>query len=663
MNNKITIIRLIEFISFFLILSICQLKADDIKDSYSIADIPAWVNIQNYSDKNNSEAGFGISYYLLERQISFIDEKKDYFRLVYALDEQAALVESSQIYINYYPDYQSVELHKIYIIRNGKIINALNKDDIVFARSESAQNSLMLTGKYTLTIPIKGLQQGDIVDYSYTINGKNPVMVGHQFFHQPLGWRTPLNNLYLQVLSNKKMNLSISKYQHFLKKRKSKHFEYELSVSDLDKYSEIDLLPESYEYYPYIQGSDFDSWRDVSRWGLPLFQNKEALVPELVSKIANWKAKPKSSLINAIKFVQDDIRYFGLELGVNSHMPHQPNEVFNKKFGDCKDKVLLLNTILKELGYSAKPVLVSMNIQEAIANRLPSPYAFDHVISMVEVDGKKYFIDPTQQQKGKQLESLGHHAYGKGLVISDDSKNIIDINIPDYEFGMVVNETYQTDDFRNNTKLNVKTIYKGISADSYRAWYKLNNVEDIRKSYLNFYKKKYPDIKSVKPVTIHDNEALNQINVEEEYNLKSLWESSSKYYYQDFYSSELRDRLTYPKVIERSAPIKVKGNLKIEHAINFIFPKNINLTEIKESGDISSKVFDYKYETIQQGHIANFKFSYESLLGQVPVSEIRDYLKKVEEVYDKSSIRMVVNMDRSDQKRKRKSRLRNLIKD
>ena len=41
-----------------------------------------------------------------------------------------------------------------------------------------------------------------------------------------------------------------------------------------------------------------------------------------------------------------EIRYYSVSLGESSHRPHTPAEVLRNRYGDCKDKSLLLVTIL-----------------------------------------------------------------------------------------------------------------------------------------------------------------------------------------------------------------------------------------------------------------------------------------------------------------------------
>ncbi|MFX8207373.1 transglutaminase domain-containing protein, partial [Acinetobacter baumannii] len=85
---------------------------------------------------------------------------------------------------------------------------------------------------------------------------------------------------------------------------------------------------------------------------------------------------PEARLLAALRFVQREVRYLGIEMGANSHAPHPPETVLPRRYGDCKDKTLLTLTLLGRLGIPASPALVHTTERQAAAERLPTPWAF-----------------------------------------------------------------------------------------------------------------------------------------------------------------------------------------------------------------------------------------------------------------------------------------------
>src|SRR5262249_40297044 len=104
-----------------------------------------------------------------------------------------------------------------------------------------------------------------------------------------------------------------------------------------------DLLPSWFDPNPSIEISEFRSWCEVARWASDLFHPKLETSGEMKEVIAQFAKVPDLSerALAAIRFVQDEVRYLGIELGENSHQPFPPKTVLGRRFGDCKDKSLL----------------------------------------------------------------------------------------------------------------------------------------------------------------------------------------------------------------------------------------------------------------------------------------------------------------------------------
>ncbi|MCJ8271794.1 MAG: hypothetical protein MJK04_20655, partial [Psychrosphaera sp.] len=76
-----------------------------------------------------------------------------------------------------------------------------------------------------------------------------------------------------------------------------------------------DAVPSWYDAYPWGQFSEYQSWQDVSQWAYQLFQLEDKLSPQLNTFIDSLKGLKKVDAISkATSFIQDDIRYLGLEL-------------------------------------------------------------------------------------------------------------------------------------------------------------------------------------------------------------------------------------------------------------------------------------------------------------------------------------------------------------
>ena len=87
-----------------------------------------------------------------------------------------------------------------------------------------------------------------------------------------------------------------------------------------------------------------------------------------------------------IDYVQDDIRYMGIETGIGSIKPMPPEQVVKQRYGDCKDKSLLLVSLLKKAGIvKAYPVLLNTFLQHKIDRDFPSNEVSNHCYCYIRI--------------------------------------------------------------------------------------------------------------------------------------------------------------------------------------------------------------------------------------------------------------------------------------
>jgi Domain of Unknown Function with PDB structure (DUF3857)/Transglutaminase-like superfamily len=135
------------------------------------------------------------------------------------------------------------------------------------------------------------------------------------------------------------------------------------------------------------QTRGFENWNDMALWEAGLVRGRRDSSPEIKLKVAALTASetsvtPKMAALG--KFVQDDIRYVAIELGIGGWQPHAANDIFSHHFGDCKDKATLMSTMLKEIGIDSYYVVV--NTQRGTVNaNTPAMNWFNHVILAIKL--------------------------------------------------------------------------------------------------------------------------------------------------------------------------------------------------------------------------------------------------------------------------------------
>jgi hypothetical protein len=114
---------------------------------------------------------------------------------------------------------------------------------------------------------------------------------------------------------------------------------------------------------PTLNG--FANWEHMGRWYQGLTNGRFDSSPEIKQKVNTLTSSDPSQLAKMralAQFVQRDIRYVAIELGIGGWQPHPATEVFAHRYGDCKDKATLMATMLREIGIDSYHVSINRNV-------------------------------------------------------------------------------------------------------------------------------------------------------------------------------------------------------------------------------------------------------------------------------------------------------------
>ncbi len=79
-------------------------------------------------------------------------------------------------------------------------------------------------------------------------------------------------------------------------------------------------------------------------------------------------------------FVQRDVRYVAIELGIGGWQPHAAAETFSHRYGDCKDKATLTSSMLREIGIESFYLDINVWRGAVSPQTPPQPFWFNHEI-------------------------------------------------------------------------------------------------------------------------------------------------------------------------------------------------------------------------------------------------------------------------------------------
>src|SRR5204863_3613605 len=130
----------------------------------------------------------------------------------------------------------------------------------------------------------------------------------------------------------------------------------------------------------------FNSWANIGKWYSGLTSDRRNPTPEITStaqQLSSGKAGFWEKVSAAAAFMQGKIRYVAIEIGIGGFQPHAAGDIFQRKYGDCKDKVTLMSTLLKQMGIDSHYLMVHTG-RGVVAENVPSTH-FNHVILAIDV--------------------------------------------------------------------------------------------------------------------------------------------------------------------------------------------------------------------------------------------------------------------------------------
>jgi len=597
-----------------------------------------WVKPHFFSQPsatNLPDTGADERLLLMEQQINALQDET-FFHSVRQVLTMDGVQNDATLTMGFNPSCQSLTLHWVRIWRDGAYLDRLDTNNVKVVQQEQDLDQSILNGEKSAILVLDDVRVGDIIDYAYSIQGANPVFDGHFACDVPVRMDQPVERLLTRVLWPSRRPLYAQTHGCAVQPAvvaDRKTIEYTWDFKQVPGADPEDCLPAWCDPEPWVQLTDFKSWAEVNQWALTLFQNTAPFSPGLSRKIAEWRqiTDREQQILAVLRFVQDDVRYFGIEIGASAEKPADPSVVFARRFGDCKDKSLLFVTILRALGIDAHPVLVNATLGRAIEDWRPSASAFDHCIALVQYDGQSYWLDPTMNYQCGPLAAHYLPAYGCGLVISPRTTGL---TVIPQTTGLPETTTTEFFQIRRNTEpaeLKVVTVAVGRDADNLREFFATTKRSDIEKSYTHFYAGLYPGIQMSAPIAIEDDEQQDRVQTTEFYSIANIWTRPDKGrdYRCDFYPSSIAAFLAKPVDTDRKLP------LGIDFPQHQILRTEVTLPEAwpDEAGTqtISDPAFTFRKDYRCAGRKLVVEYEYQSLTDSVAPGQVGQYLQRLDQ--------------------------------
>jgi cellulose synthase operon protein C len=328
-------------------------------------------------------------------------------RLVHLRTERAAK-DSQETWIRYEPGRQEVEVRKARVFRRGsdgalEISEATARDE----RDLSEPWYGLYYDSRAEVVVFENLRAGDLVEIQYSLADVAYSNELSDYFgdFELIADNFPTRRWDYTLIAPKGrvlyFNSPLAAGVSSRTETGGDETVYKFVAEHVARVESEPAMPGIAEIAPYLHVSTYKSWQDVGRWywNLVVDQMQD---DGTLKKAAMAATSGLSSTVDKVKaihrLVVESTRYVGLEFGIHGYKPYKATQVFERRFGDCKDKASLLVSLLRAVGVDAEMVLLRTRHGGRIADKPASLAVFDHAIAYVPA--LELYLDGTAEFSG-----------------------------------------------------------------------------------------------------------------------------------------------------------------------------------------------------------------------------------------------------------------------
>ena len=456
-------------------------------------DAPQWmhalvgVTLPSYDEKTDAV----LLYSDTNVSVLSVDKIRTHVREAYKILRPEGR-EHGTVYVHFNPRRKITNLHAWCIPAQGKDYEVKEKDATDIAAPIEGGYLIEDTKYRVLRIPAPDV--GNIVGYEYEVEEQpfwlqnvwrfqetDPVRETHYSLHLPSGWEYKASWLSYPEVKPTEGGGNVS--QWVISEVKGMRYEPEMppwrGVAG-------QLIVSFFPGGGTSRKSEFANWGSMGSWFGSLYSGQMD-ASEPIKQQINGLVAGKSTLLQKIQaiagFLQHDIRYVAIELGIGGWQPHAASEVFSHRYGDCKDKATLMQTMLRVIGVESYHVVI--NAQRGVVTRdAPAHDGFNHEILAIQLPdnvkdpsliaviqhpklGRILFFDPTNEvtpfgQIGGYLQA------NYGLLVAPEGGELVELPQQPSAMNSIQRVGKLTLDANGMLKGNVEEMRLGDRASSER---------------------------------------------------------------------------------------------------------------------------------------------------------------------------------------------------
>lgn len=397
----------------------------------------------------------------------------------------------AEIVIPFSSEHQRLKILYAYtVLPDGKVVKPSPKAFNVTYPPFVSEAPIYSDLKYQ-TVSMPAVTKGAVIKYAFELQTLKPYMKNNFWSSNYFQDEYPVKEATFKAFIPQGRYYRYKDYNMVQKPKIKKDKDYIVlswKLTDIPPIEREPNMPPVGKLAKKVVITSLRNWNQVAKWYSNLA--REALKPDksivkIVNQITAGKKTQEEKIRAIYNFVAQNIRYVGMEFGINGYKPHRASEILTNRYGDCKDHATLLVTMLKVIGVKGYPVLIPTLDIPNMDVTVPFPTAFDHEIAAIRTKKGFLYLDTTSD-----VTPFGY------LPAGDQGRRVLIVNV-EKEIG-TISETpvalpeTNVEGFNGKFKLspfgklsgNFTFFYRGVYSDFERERL-LSSTPDSIKRYVD----------------------------------------------------------------------------------------------------------------------------------------------------------------------------------
>ena len=334
-----------------------------------------------------------------EGHLRFLKYKADYrvngdatyvsiHELAYRLLTESALVASGKMPVSYNTKLEDAEVIEAYTLKkDGRRIDVGPSGIQTQQGQLSSGYGISQEDQRTLMITFPQLEVGDAISYKYRLTQKQAIFPGQFYasgvYSRNIAWDAI--DISIDLPASLPLQVEAVKIDHLPMVEQEGRRIYRWQARNLPvvpvESAAVDLFPIT----PHFIATTFKDWGEFAA----AYESRarlKAMVTPAVAKMADQitqnVTEPREQARMLYDWVAKNIRYVATWAGAEGWVPHSAESVLNNRYGDCKDHVVLLESLLEAKGITSTTVMINSDKSSYSLPTVAYP-VFNHVITYI----------------------------------------------------------------------------------------------------------------------------------------------------------------------------------------------------------------------------------------------------------------------------------------